>query len=68
MATDMVAALPEDLIRTYLDAELLSVLPFDLGLRMDAYGIVTRKQHRLSPGAQAMLDILRELAVQDTDK
>ncbi|MFZ6712365.1 LysR substrate-binding domain-containing protein [Undibacterium sp. TC9W] len=68
MATEMVAALPEDLIRTYLDAELLTVLPFDLGLRMDAYGIVTRKQHRLSPGAQAMLDILRELAVQDTDK
>jgi len=68
MASDMVAALPEDLIRTYLDAGLLSVLPFDLGLRMDAYGIVTRKQHRLSPGAQAMLDILRELAVQGAGK
>ncbi len=68
MASDMVAALPEDLIRTYLDAGLLSVLPFDLGLRMDAYGIVTRKQHHLSPGAQAMLDILRELAVQGAGK
>lgn len=68
MVSDMVAALPEDLIRTYLDAGLLSVLPFDLGLRMDAYGIVTRKQHRLSPGAQAMLDILRELAVQGASK
>ncbi|MFZ6756121.1 LysR substrate-binding domain-containing protein [Undibacterium sp. Ji50W] len=68
LASDMIVALPEDLIKNYLDSNLLTVLPYDLGLRMDAYGIVTRKQHRLSPGAQAMLDTLRELALQRSNK
>jgi DNA-binding transcriptional LysR family regulator len=58
----MVAALPEELVRPYLDAGLLTVLPFDLGLRMDLYGIITRKKHRLSPGAETMLATLREVA------
>jgi DNA-binding transcriptional LysR family regulator len=58
----MVAALPEELVRPYLDAGLLTVLPFDLGLRMDLYGIITRKQHRLSPGAESMLATLSEVA------
>jgi hypothetical protein len=38
------------------------VLPFELGLRMDLYGIITRRQHQLSPGAEAMLATLREVA------
>ncbi len=58
----MVAAMPEETVRPYLDAGLLAVLPWDLGLRMDMYGIVTRKRHRLSPGAEAMLAALREVA------
>lgn len=58
----MVAALPEELVRPYLDAGLLVVLPYNLGLRMDLYGIVTRRQHQLSPGAEAMLATLREVA------
>jgi hypothetical protein len=29
---------------------------------MDLYGIITRKQHRLSPGAESMLATLREVA------
>ena len=62
IGSDMVAALPEELVRPYLDVGLLTVLPYDLGLRMDWYGIVTRKQHKLSPGAQVMLDTLRDVA------
>ncbi|MFZ6845023.1 LysR substrate-binding domain-containing protein [Undibacterium sp. RuTC16W] len=65
LASDMMVALPEQLVQTYLDSGLLAVLPYELGLRMDLYGIVTRKQHRLSPGAQAMLDTLREVAVKN---
>jgi len=38
------------------------VLPFELGLRGDVYGIVTRKRHQLSPSAGAMLAALREAA------
>jgi DNA-binding transcriptional LysR family regulator len=60
--SDMIAALPEEMVQPYLDFKLLTVLPFDLGLRMDMYGIITRRKHRLSPGAQAVLDTLREVA------
>jgi DNA-binding transcriptional LysR family regulator len=59
---DMVAALPEEVVRPQLEAGILDVLPFDPGLKLDAYGIVTRRHHALSPGAQAMLDVLREVA------
>jgi DNA-binding transcriptional LysR family regulator len=60
--SNLVVALPEELVQAYLDAGVLVVLPIELGIRMDVYGIVTRKQHRLSPGAQAMLDSLRSAA------
>ena len=60
--SDMVSALPEELVKPYLEAGLLTVLDFDLGLRMDAYGIVTRRGHQLSPGAELMLTCLREEA------
>jgi len=60
--SNMLVALPEELVRPYVDARILTVLKFDLGLRMELYGIVTRKSHMLSPGAQAMLSILREVA------
>lgn len=58
--TDMLVALPAALVQAYLDSGQLVALPVDLGLRMDAYGIVTRRGHVLSPGAQGMLDALRE--------
>lgn len=60
--SDMVSALPEELVKPYLAAGQLEVLPFDLGLRMDVYGIVTRRGHQLSPGAELMLACLREEA------
>ncbi|TWI62912.1 DNA-binding transcriptional LysR family regulator [Pseudoduganella lurida] len=60
----MVVALPQELVQPYLDMGLVTVLPYDLGLTMDLYGIVTRRQHRLSPGAEAMLATLREVTAQ----
>jgi len=60
--SDMVSAMPEQLVKPYLAAGQLEVLPFDLGLRMDVYGIVTRRGHQLSPGAELMLQCLREQA------
>jgi DNA-binding transcriptional LysR family regulator len=59
--SDMVAPLPAELVQPYLDSGLLTVLPYDLALRMDMYGIITRKHHQLSPGAEAMLAALREV-------
>lgn len=57
--SDVVIALPPETVQHYLDDGSLVALDVDLGLRMDAYGIITRKQDRLSPSAQAMLDVLR---------
>jgi DNA-binding transcriptional LysR family regulator len=59
-STDMVVALPKELVQAYLDSGQLVLLPFDLGLRMDVYGIITRQGHVLSPGAEGMLLALRE--------
>jgi DNA-binding transcriptional LysR family regulator len=62
---DMVVALPRDLVQAYLDSGQLVMLPLDLGLRMDVYGIITRKGHVLSPGAEGMLLALRETIAAD---
>ena len=59
--SDMLVALPRELVQPYLQSGLLAVLPFELGLRMDLYGIITRRGHQLSPGAAAMLATLREV-------
>jgi DNA-binding transcriptional LysR family regulator len=64
MGSDMVAPMSLELVKPYLDSGLLAVLPFDLNLRMDMYGIVTRRHHQLSPAAEAMLGALREAATQ----
>jgi DNA-binding transcriptional LysR family regulator len=60
--SDMLVALPRAVVRTSLDNHLLVALPVELELRLDPYGIVTRRQHPLSPGGQAMLQALREAA------
>ncbi|GAB3453794.1 LysR family transcriptional regulator [Massilia terrae] len=57
--SDRIVALPTELVRAYLDAGSLAVLPLDLGVRAGVYGIVTRKRHLLSPSAEAMLEALR---------
>lgn len=59
--SDMVAPLPVELVQPYLDSGVLAALPFDLQLRMEIYGIITRRQHQLSPAAEAMLAALREV-------
>lgn len=60
--TDMLVALPEEVVRPYCDAGMLCVLPIDLGVRMDSFGIITRRGHGLSRGAQETLSALREAA------
>jgi DNA-binding transcriptional LysR family regulator len=62
MSNDMIVALPPDAVKPYLEAGLLTILPFDLGVSMDYFGIITRKRHQLSPGADAMLIALRDVA------
>jgi len=49
LGSDMVVALPEEVVLPNLKAGSLVVLPYDLGLRMDWYGIVTRKTTNYLP-------------------
>ena len=59
--SDMLVALPEDVVRPYCDAGLLAVLPMALDVRLAAYGLITRRDRPLSPHAQEALRVLREL-------
>jgi DNA-binding transcriptional LysR family regulator len=60
--SDMVVSLPEEAVRTFCKAGLLTVLPIKLAVRMESYGIITRRGRPLSPGAQMLLDSLQEVA------
>jgi DNA-binding transcriptional LysR family regulator len=60
--SDRIVALPRELVQPALEAGTLALLPVDLRLRADVYGIVTRRRHHLSPSAAAMLGALREAA------
>jgi hypothetical protein len=55
----MLAALQEEIVRPYCKAGLLTVLSLNLDLRMDLFGIVTRRERPMSPGGIAMLNALR---------
>ena len=60
--SDMIAALQEVTIQPYCKAGLLAVLPLKLGVQMEPFGIITRRDHQLSPSAEAMLKSLHEAA------
>ena len=60
--TDMLVALPHEVVRPYCDAGMLCVLPVDLGVRMDSFGIITLRGRGLSRGAEAALEALRQTA------
>jgi hypothetical protein len=60
----MLAALQEEIVRPYCKAGLLTVLSLNLDLRMDLFGIVTRRERPMSPGGMAMLNALRLAATQ----
>lgn len=60
--TDMISMLPEQAVVPYCEFGLLTILPINLGVKMDAFGIITRREHPLSPGAEVVLKYLRETA------
>ena len=61
-ATDAVVPLPRAAVQPLCDSGLLSVLIDNLGVALNPFGIITRGRHKLSPGAQALLDALRTTA------
>jgi DNA-binding transcriptional LysR family regulator len=62
--SNMVTVLPEEAVQSYLKAGILTVLVRNLPLGVGAFGLITRRHHKLSPGAQVMLSTLREEARQ----
>jgi DNA-binding transcriptional LysR family regulator len=60
--TNMIAVLPKQAVLPYSAAGLVTILPVDLGVTMDAFGIITRRDHLLSPGAEIVLKLLRKTA------
>jgi DNA-binding transcriptional LysR family regulator len=60
--TNMIAPLPEECVQHYCESGELTVLIKDLGLQIGSFGIIVRRGHKLSPGAQIMLRALRETA------
>jgi DNA-binding transcriptional LysR family regulator len=60
--TDMIAPLPQECVQHYCESGELTVLVEDLGLEIGPFGIIVRRGHKLSPGAQIMLTALRETA------
>ena len=58
--TNMVAALPLDVVQPYCQAGVLTVLIPNLNVQMGVFGLVTHRERKLSPGAQVLLAALRE--------
>lgn len=60
--SEMLAVLPVEAAQHYVSHGMASVIPVELPCRMDCYGIITRRDQLLSPGAALMLAALRETA------
>ena len=62
--SDMLAALPAESVAPYLQTGQMQALLIDLGVRMDYFGIIRRRDQQLSPGAERVLGALRVAARQ----
>lgn len=60
--SEMVSALPCEVLRPYCEVDILKRLPIDLDLRLGEAGIITRRGQEFSPGAREMLAALRAAA------
>ena len=59
--SDYVAALPEQAVESCRKAGILEVILWNLPLAIGGFGLVTRRHGKLSPGAQRLLNTLREV-------
>ncbi|MHB8812120.1 MAG: LysR family transcriptional regulator [Steroidobacteraceae bacterium] len=60
----MIVALPEAAVRSYCEAGLLTVLVRELPMGVGGFGLITRRNCKLSPVAHVLLGALRELATE----
>ncbi|PPV04882.1 galactose-binding protein regulator [Xanthomonas bromi] len=62
--SDNLAVVPVDVARHYAAHGMVSIVPMELSCRMDAFGIITRNDWLLSPGAQTVLTAMKDVAAQ----
>lgn len=60
--TDSLHLMPLDVARYYAQLNIVSILPIDVAVKMDGFGIITRRDHLLSPSAGVLLDAVRVAA------
>mgnify|MGYP000376051743 CR=1 FL=1 len=60
--TDALHVMPLEVARYYASLNALAILPIELPCSMDAFGIITRQGHLMSPGARALLQEVRSVA------
>lgn len=53
--SDLLTALPVDSVAPYTQANMLTVLPIELGVSIESFGIIRRRDQLLSPGGQRVL-------------
>ncbi len=57
--SDMVAVLAAEVARYYAGHGIVAILPLEMPCHMDAFGLITRTDRTLSPGAAIMVDALK---------
>lgn len=60
--SDLLTALPVESLEAWMKAVELVALPIQLGVRMEDFGFITRRNQALSPAAERMLAALRTTA------
>jgi DNA-binding transcriptional LysR family regulator len=60
--SDSLYLMPVDVARYHVALGMLGIVPVEVAIRMDAFGIVTRRNDVLSPGAAMVLETLRTAA------
>jgi DNA-binding transcriptional LysR family regulator len=60
--SDHLAVVPVDVARQYAEHGMVEIVPLELSCGMDSFGFITRTDWLLSPGAQAVLDTLKDAA------
>ncbi len=58
-SSDYMSVIPTDVARYYAAHGIVSIVPIELTCTMNAFGIITRNDWLLSPGAQIMLAALK---------
>lgn len=60
--SDYIAVVPMDVARHYADHGMVRIVPVELSCQMDSFGIITRTDWLLSPGARTVLGALQQAA------